>query len=54
VFGNAVWFVALGYFDFTGCVISFGSTAFTIIAEYVCEQLGRDFVFGPATGFHPA
>jgi hypothetical protein len=53
VIGNACWFVCTGSFDPAGCVIGFTSSAVTILAENICEQLGRDFVFGPATGQHP-
>ena len=53
VIGNAAWFVATQTFDLGGCIVGLSSIALTVGAEAVCEQLGRDFVFGPATGAHP-
>lgn len=51
--GNALWFVCLGYVDVTGLVIGLVPTAITFAAERLCEQLGRDFVFGPrVAGLH--
>jgi hypothetical protein len=53
VVGNAIWFVCTGYFDPTGFVIGMAPTAITFAAERLCEQLGRDFVFGPrVAGLH--
>jgi hypothetical protein len=53
VLGNAAWFVGTGYFDPAGFVVGFTSAALTVGGEMLCEQLGRDFVFGPASGQHP-
>jgi hypothetical protein len=51
--GNAAWFVGTGYFDLTGCVIGFAAIPFTVAAEIVVNNLGRDFVFGPrVAGLH--
>jgi hypothetical protein len=54
VLGNAAWFVSTQQFDLGGCIVGLSSIALTVGAETVCEQLGRDFVFGPAQGQHPA
>jgi hypothetical protein len=51
--GNLAWFIGTGSFDSVGFIIGLTSTAVTIAAEMLCEQLGRDFVLGPAAGFHP-
>jgi hypothetical protein len=52
--GNAIWFVALGGIDLEGLVIGLTPALFTIAVEMFLEKLGRDFVRGPAAGFHPA
>jgi hypothetical protein len=53
VIGNAIWFCALGYIDATGCVIGLAPAALTYLIERLCENLGREFVFGPRfTGQH--
>jgi hypothetical protein len=52
VLGNFAWLAGTGSFDFGGCVLGFTSAALTITAEILCEQLGRDFVLGPAAGLH--
>jgi hypothetical protein len=55
VIGNAAWFIGTGFhLDAAGLVIGLTPVALTVGAEMICEQLGRDFVFGPATGAHPA
>lgn len=51
--GNLVWFVGLGGVIDLSYAIGLTSAALTIGIEALCEQLGRDFVLGPATGFHP-
>jgi hypothetical protein len=51
--GNALWFVCTREFDVTGCVLGLAPMAVTFAAERLCEQLGRDFVFGPrVAGLH--
>jgi hypothetical protein len=53
VIGNALWFVLTRQFDVTGLVIGLAPMALTFGAERLCEQLGRDFVFGPrVAGLH--
>jgi hypothetical protein len=52
-FGNLGWFIGTGSFDSVGFVIGLTSAALTIGIEMLCEQLGRDFVLGVPTGFHP-
>jgi hypothetical protein len=53
VVGNALWFVCLGYFDVSGFVIGMVPSAIAYGAERLCEQLGRDFVFGrQVAGLH--
>jgi hypothetical protein len=53
--GNLAWFIGLTNesADFSGYVIGLTSTAVTIGLEMFCEQLGRDFVVGTPSGFHP-
>ena len=52
--GNLGWFIGLGgETEFSGYIIGLISTVATIGVEMLCEQLGRDFVVGPPTGFHP-
>jgi hypothetical protein len=53
ILGNAAWLVGTGYFDIGGCIVGLSSAALTIGGEVLCEQLGRDFVFGSAQGQHP-
>jgi hypothetical protein len=53
VIGNALFFVFTREFDVTGLVIGLAPMAVTFGAERLCEQLGRDFVFGPrVAGLH--
>lgn len=52
VIGNLAW-VAAGQSDFVGWIIGCSPIALTVICERVVEGLGRDFVFGRATGAHP-
>jgi hypothetical protein len=53
VIGNAAWFVGTGYFDTSGFLIGLTPVVLTVAAEMVINQLGRDFVFGPAVaGLH--
>jgi hypothetical protein len=52
--GNLGWFIGLGgETEFSGYVIGLTATAVTIGIEMLSEKLGRDFVVGPPTGFHP-
>ena len=53
--GNLAWFIGLhgDTSDITGYVIGLTSTAVAIALEMLCEQLGRDFVVGTPSGFHP-
>lgn len=53
--GNLCWFIGLSaaQSDFSGYVMGLTSTAVAISIEMLCERLGRDFVVGPPTGFHP-
>jgi hypothetical protein len=51
--GNMLWFVFTRQFDVSGLVIGLAPMAVTFAAERLCEQLGRDFVFGPQmAGLH--
>jgi hypothetical protein len=53
VIGNALWFVFTRQFDASGFVIGLAPMAITFFAERLCEQLGRDFVYGPRlAGLH--
>ncbi len=47
VLGNAIWLIA-GQLGFLGCLIGFSSVVLAEVSEWICEGLGRDFVFGPA------
>jgi hypothetical protein len=53
VLGNAAWFFGTGAFDPGGCVIGLSSAALTVGGELLCNKLGREFVFGPATAAPP-
>jgi hypothetical protein len=44
--GNGIWFYATGAFDPVGCMIGLSSGVLTVIAELVCNHLGREFVLG--------
>jgi hypothetical protein len=48
ILGNAAWLVGTGAFDLGGCIIGLSSAALTVGGEILCENLGRDFVFGRA------
>jgi hypothetical protein len=51
--GNLAWFIGLdGSFDLS-YVIGFYPVLVTILIEIFFEGLGRDFVVGTPTGFHP-
>jgi hypothetical protein len=52
--GNLVWFIGLdgASSDLGGYVIGLTPTLIAIGIEMLCENLGRDFVVGPPTGFH--
>ena len=53
VIGNAAWFIGTGYFDTTGFIVGLTPVPLTVAAEMFINQLGRDFVFGPAVaGMH--
>jgi hypothetical protein len=53
--GNLGWFIGLSpeASDYAGYVIGLTSTGITIGIEMFLEKLGREFVVGPPTGFHP-
>jgi hypothetical protein len=53
VFGNAGWLAFTGHFDVVGCFAGCSSMLLTMLAEWVVNGLGRDFVFGRAQGAHP-
>ena len=55
LFGNLAWFIGLSAesSDFGGYIIGLLSAALSIALEMILEKLGRDFVVGPPTGFHP-
>ena len=46
IFGNAAWFYGTGAFDPVGCMIGLSSGVLTVIAQIVCNKLGREFVCG--------
>ena len=52
VIGDAVW-VAFGQVDLSGMLVGSSPVVLTIFAEWVVNGLGRDFVYGQATGAHP-
>ena len=52
VLGNLVWLIA-GQLTFVGFLIGFSSVVLAEVSEWVCEGLGREFVFPAAlTGQH--
>lgn len=52
IIGDAAW-VAAGQHDLFGMLVGLSSVPLTVLAEWVVNGLGRDFVFGQATGAHP-
>ena len=54
ILGNAAWYFGTGAFDQSGCVIGLSSAVLTVIAELICNKLGRDFVLGIAASSTPA
>jgi hypothetical protein len=52
IIGDAAW-VAAGQHDLPGMLIGLSSVPLTVLSEWVVNGLGRDFVFGTATGAHP-
>lgn len=52
ILGNLVWLIA-GQLGFVGCLIGFSSVVLAEVSEWICEGLGREFVFPAAlTGQH--
>jgi hypothetical protein len=53
--GNAIWEIVLpNGLDFEGFLVGLMPALVTLAIEHILEALGRDFVRGTATGFHPA
>ena len=53
IIGDVAW-VAAGQADLPGMIVGGSSVVLTVLAEWVVNGLGRDFVYGRATGAHPA
>jgi hypothetical protein len=51
--GNLAWFIGLGGSLDLSYVAGVIPVAVTILIEMTCEGLGRDFVVGTPSGFHP-
>jgi len=52
IIGDIAW-IAAGQSDLPGMIVGGSSVVLTVLAEWVVNGLGRDFVFGTATGAHP-